>query len=263
MLRLTLVALLLSVATLTAAPIPRDAQPAPKQNPTSPTKISPKLLLLDFEWPQIPPLGGCPIPMPELPPPPIKTNCAASDRLTAYMLLATPPGTPDVKQDVVKNWPNIKELQEAIQAVAVENEWMDPREARYIMSNKDEFESDMAVLRKRYQELKDAPKVGDHERFGVDRKQVNELIRFNRAYLKHLEERLVWEQDRADIITTVIGETNQLYRAWDALRDAKCDFYYVTVRRHALIKLQNMVGKEAYITGVMPDYVPVWRFQQR
>ena len=47
---------------------------------------------------------------------------------------------------------------------------------------------------------------------------------------------------------------------WDAVRDARCEFYYVTVRRQSLQKLRDLIGKEAYAAGELPDYVPTWRF---
>ncbi|MBN9119836.1 MAG: hypothetical protein J0I06_11865 [Planctomycetes bacterium] len=67
---------------------------------------------------------------------------------------------------------------------------------------------------------------------------MNELIEFNCANRKH----------------------RRLYRQWDAVRDAQCDFYYVTVRRAALKKLRDEIGEDEFSTGHMPHYVPDWRF---
>ena len=89
---------------------------------------------------------------------------------------------------------------------------------------------------------------------------MNELIKFNRAYRKNLEERQVWEADRTDVLGAAIAETDRLYRQWDAVRDAQCDFYYVTVRRSALLKLRDAIGTDAFTAGRMPSYVPEWRF---
>ena len=49
---------------------------------------------------------------------------------------------------------------------------------------------------------------------------------------------------------------------WDAVRDARCEFYYVTVRRQALKKLRDLVGEEAYLAGTLPPNVPTWRFNE-
>jgi hypothetical protein len=72
----------------------------------------------------------------------------------------------------------------------------------------------------------------------------------------------VWESDRADIITQAINETQQLYHVWDAVRDARCEFYYVTVRRQALLKLRGLIGENDYYEAKLPPYVPIWRFTE-
>ena len=79
---------------------------------------------------------------------------------------------------------------------------------------------------------------------------------------KHLDTRQVMEADRADTIREAVRETDRLYAVWDAVRDSRCEFYYVTVRRQALKKLQEMVGPEAYAAGDLPPYVPEWRFAE-
>ena len=109
--------------------------------------------------------------------------------------------------------------------------------------------------------LVDAPRVADGMRF-PERAAVNELVRFNRSYLKHLQQRQQLEVDRADALRAVMWETDRLYQVWDAVRDARCEFYYVTVRRQALKKLKDLVGDEAYQTGTLPPNVPTWRFNE-
>ena len=150
-------------------------------------------------------------------------------------------------------------VRDAIHKTAVDWEIMDPRETRYVLAARDDFEADLNLLRKRYSDLADAPRLSDCQRL-PDRRIVNELIRFNRAYRKYLEDRQAWEADRIDLFCTALQETDRLYRHWDAIRDAQCDFYYVTVRRAALKKLRDGIGAEAFSTGQMPHYVPEWRF---
>src|SRR5439155_11277213 len=108
------------------------------------------------------------------------------------------------------------------------------------------FSADLNMLRRRYKELADAPRLADSYRF-PERAAVNELVRFNRAYRKNLDQRHLLETDR-------------LYQVWDAVRDARCEFYYVTVRRHALKKLKDQIGDEAWDTATLPPGVPTWRF---
>jgi hypothetical protein len=180
---------------------------------------------------------------------------SASDLLLAVSLLTAPVGTPE-QTPPEDNWVAVRD---AIHKTAVDWEIMDPRETRYVMATRDDFETDLNLLRKRYAELNDAPRLTECQRL-PDRRMVNELIRFNRAYRKYLEERQAWEVDRVDLFSTAIQETDRLYRQWDAIRDAQCDFYYVTVRRAALKKLREAIGDEAFSTGQMPHYVPDWRF---
>lgn len=180
---------------------------------------------------------------------------SASDLVLAAALLSAPVGTPE-QTPLESQWPAIRA---ALHKTAILWEIMDVREERYILATLDDFESDLNLLRKRYTELADAPRLIDCQRL-PDRKTVNELIQFNRAFRKHLEQSRNWEADRADIYHQAIRETDWLYRQWDAIRDAQCDFYYVTVRRAALKKLRDAIGEDDYRAGKMPSYVPEWRF---
>ncbi len=180
---------------------------------------------------------------------------SASDLILAATLLTAPVGTPE-QTPPEDQWVAVRD---AVHKLAVDWEIMDPRETRYVMATPEDFEADLNLLRTRYAELTDAPRLADCHRL-PDRRTVNELIRFNRAYRKYLEDRQAWETDRADLFHTVIQETDRFYRQWDAIRDAQCDFYYVTVRRHALKKLRDAIGADAFLTGRMPNYVPDWRF---
>jgi hypothetical protein len=180
-----------------------------------------------------------------------------ADLVLAAVLLTTPPGTPECVPPEGR-WPAIRD---AIHQVAVQWELLDPRETRYVLTRPEDFCTDLNMLRRRYQEFQDAPKVEDGMRF-PDRNTVNELVRFNRAYRKHLDQRQQFETDRAEAIRDVMWETDRLYQVWDAVRDARCEFYYVTVRRHALKKLRNLVGEEAYQKGQLPPHAPTWRFNE-
>jgi hypothetical protein len=181
---------------------------------------------------------------------------SASDLILAAALLTAPVGTPE-QTPSEDQWTAVRD---ALHKTAVGWEIMDPRETRYVMATREDFEADLNLLRNRYSELADAPRLSDAQRL-PDRRMVNELIRFNRSYRKYLEDRQAWEVDRADLFHTAIQETDRLYRQWDAVRDAQCDFYYVTVRRSALKKLRDSIGEDAFSTGHMPHYVPDWRFE--
>jgi hypothetical protein len=183
---------------------------------------------------------------------------SASDLILAAALLTAPVDTPE-QAPTEENWVAVRD---AIHKIAIDWEIMDSRESRYLLASRDDFAADLNLLRKRFADLADAPKLAECHRL-PDRHTVNELIKFNRAYRKHLEERQVWELDRADLFHNAIQETDRLHRQWDAIRDAQCEFYYVTVRRAALKKLREGIGAEAFVTGQMPQFVPAWRFASK
>lgn len=180
---------------------------------------------------------------------------SASDLFLATVLLSAPVGTPE-QVPAADHW---SVVQAALQETAINWEILDPRESRYVLAKPEDFQADLDFLRKRRAELADAPKVADSLRL-PDRRLMDEFIQFNRAYKRHLENRLVWEADRAEAIGEVVRETERLYRLWDATREAKCDFHYVTYRRLALKKLKDGLGETAYVAGELPPYVPDWRF---
>jgi hypothetical protein len=129
------------------------------------------------------------------------------------------------------------------------------------MARSEDWENDIALLRRRYQDLKDAPRLCDAQRF-PDRNTVNELLAFNRAYRRHLDSRQALEQDRGHDLRMALKETDSLYQVWDSVRDARCEYYYITVRRQALKRLQQMIGPDAYNAANLPPHVPLWRFQE-
>ena len=65
-----------------------------------------------------------------------------------------------------------------------------------------------------------------------------------------------------DELRIALNETDHLYQVWDSVRDARCNYYYVTVRRQALKTLREMIGTEAFYRGELPPHVPVWRFPE-
>ena len=177
------------------------------------------------------------------------------DLVLAAVLISAPPGTPE-QTPPPEQW---VAMQAALHKTAVTWEILDERETRYVLARPEDFEADLNLLRRRHVDLLDAPKLADACRL-PDRHVVNDLIRFNRAYRKNLETRQLWEADRADMIRISVLETDRLYRVWDAVRDARCEFYYVTVGRQAMLKLKEQLGEEAYAAGDLPPHVPEWRF---
>jgi len=149
----------------------------------------------------------------------------------------------------------------AVQKLAVQWEILDPREVRYVMARPEDFSADLKLLQRRYHDLANAPPVGDCSRF-PDRSIVNDMLAFNRSYRQHMDARQAVELVHWWEYREAVQETDRLYQIWDNVRDARCDYYYVTVRRHALQKLREAIGPEAYYAGCLPPHVPVWRFQR-
>jgi len=175
----------------------------------------------------------------------------------AYMLLTTPPGLIEAPPREA-DWPV---LREALQKAAIDLEILDKRESAYLFAKRAEFSDDINILRRRYVEYADAPRLSESFRL-PERNAVNDLITFNRGYRKHLVEKQNLERDRTEQYDIALMETDRLYKVWDLVRDARCDFYYVTVRRAALKKLKTSIGEEAYAMGQLPPNVPTWRFNE-
>lgn len=178
------------------------------------------------------------------------------DFILSMTLLTSPPDSvdPDVAAE------SHARLAPIVQALGVQMEILDPREVRYILTRPEDFSSDSTLLRRRYRELADAPLLHDSLRL-PDREAVNEMLSFNRAYRQNIDLRQALDLSRWWEHQATLQETEQLYQIWDTVRDARCEYYYVTVRRQALKRLRELVGEESYYSGQLPPYVPLWRFQ--
>lgn len=183
---------------------------------------------------------------------------SAMSYLLAVTLLTTPPEAfeplPDPEQ-----W---AELQEALIEIAIEWELLDPRETRYVFARLEDFDDNLNLIRRRYRDLCGAPKLADGARF-PDHRVVNEMLCQNRCYRRHLEARQAIDQDRTESLRAALREVDDLYQVWDAVRDARCEYYYVAVRRQALKRLQAMLSEDEYADGQLPPHVPLWRFADR
>jgi hypothetical protein len=182
------------------------------------------------------------------------------DAILAVALLTTPPELADFSDPIFT--PELyAQVRPTLQSLAVQWEVLDPREVRYVLIRLEDFPSDLKLLRRRYHELCDAPPLQDCKRF-PDRSTISDLLAFNRSYRQHLDSRQAIELVNWWGLQEEVEEVDRLYQVWDTLRDARCDYYYVTVRRQALKRLREMVGPEAYCTNTLPPHVPYWRFQK-
>jgi hypothetical protein len=177
--------------------------------------------------------------------------------LMALALLSAPPDGPEATAPAE----DAAHLRATMQEVAVQWEILDAREVRYILARPEDFGADLALMRRRFHDLLDAPPLADGLRF-PDRNTVNEFLALNRTYRQHVDVRQPVELAHWWELRAALQETDQLYQIWDMVRDARCEYYYVTVRRQALKRLRELLGEEAYYSAKLPPSVPVWRFQK-
>jgi hypothetical protein len=174
------------------------------------------------------------------------------DYVLAVALLTASPGAAENEHPPAA-------LRLPVQELAIRWEILDSRELRYILARPEDFASDLNLLRRRFRDLFNAPALADCQRF-PDRPVVNELLSFNRAYRQHIDVRQPVELTHWWELRVALQETDRLYQIWDHVRDARCDYYYVVVRRQALKRLRDQIGDDAYYSGDLPPCVPLWRF---
>ncbi len=177
------------------------------------------------------------------------------DYLLAVAMITTP-GDPSEAPGAFDHFATVRPT---AQALAVCWEVLDTRETKYVLNRQEDFATDLKLLRRRYDDLADAPPLHDCMRF-PDRSLISDLLAFNRTYRQQLENRQSLEMVYSWELREVVQEVDRLYQIWDTARDARCEYYYVHVRRGALKKLRDAVGEESYYSGTLPPHVPVWRF---
>lgn len=178
-----------------------------------------------------------------------------ADMIFAVSLLLAPAGTPE-QTPPPERW---AEVTGAIHRVAIDWEIMDKRECRYICGEPNDYQSDLDLLRRRRVEYADLPRLNDGAwlpRGPV----VDTYIEFNRDHLKHLDKRLIFEPDRADLLLKAICETQKLYGVLDGIREGTSELSYVTSRRKALGRVRDRIGQDAWDKCVLPECVPSWTF---
>ncbi len=171
----------------------------------------------------------------------------------ALLLLLLPPSSHPIilKSDFVAK---------QVFKLAVERELADPREISQFFQNPDEYASDVGVLQIRYQSLKNAPTLWYSGVFPQDICMIDQQKSMNKEYDRFIDSqtdflKISWVRNNK-----IKQENLRLYEIYDTLRDAKCAYYYVHVRRTALMKLREALGYEDFYEGRLPPPVPLWRF---
>ena len=143
-------------------------------------------------------------------------------------------------------------------ALALDAQLTDRREVAEFFHYPHETITHLRKLQDRFENLALAPLVEECERF-PDWRTIDGFLEFNRAYARDLKTRLALDTVHAHHLRQAAAENDYLYRVWSTLRDAR-PLYGVCYRRQALLRVREMIGDEAFYSGRMPPYVPVWRF---
>jgi len=144
-----------------------------------------------------------------------------------------------------------------LQCVALGMELMDRRECRYWLADPAQLDYDLADMRRRFFELRDAPPLCDAIRF-PPMELCRELRGWNTEYKQ-------WLQDRARLfprevwIPEAIAECEELWTIWDTALDAGNPDYYVFWRRRSLKRLRELIGEQMYYSGCLPPHIPARR----
>ncbi len=142
--------------------------------------------------------------------------------------------------------------------LAVSLQILDPRETRYVCVREEDWATDLALLRQRYQDLQAAPRLEEAEVL-PPRELVNEWLTFNRCYRCYLEGRMELDLVHQWELRQIVVRCDAMYHTLDLIRDAQCEFYYVTVRRSAL---RHLVDKYRALELVPLNFVPLEYFQE-
>lgn len=150
----------------------------------------------------------------------------------------------------------------AVNQLALDLEIEDPREAKYLLAKPEDWNSEINILCRRYQYLKDAPPLSDFERLPT-RETAMALKIFNREVKAYWLPFTAIPGDKGRAARDVVDEIDRCWVLWDAISDAGCIYYYVQVRREYMAKLRHLIGPDNYNAGRWPDHVPMWLFEER
>ena len=125
-----------------------------------------------------------------------------------------------------------------------------------MLTCQEDFQTDVPLLRGRLRELSGAPPLADAWRF-PPADVAHRHLAFNRTVHRDLTLRRDAMGGHLGF-DAALAETERLYKVWDAVRDARSDFYYVSVRRQALATLLQLIGPDAYHKAELPPPAPGW-----
>ncbi len=143
--------------------------------------------------------------------------------------------------------------------VAVQLQIMDLRETSYMFARKDEFATDLAMLRERFEKLREAPLVEDSGRL-PDREWARGQMALNRRLYALIHNRF---ENRLFEAMPLLNDLERRYQLYDKIVDATAPYYYVGIRRQALLEILQTVGPEIYYGGKpYPSVIPLEIFEE-
>lgn len=173
--------------------------------------------------------------------------------MVAFALLSGDPTQP--RDDLDKLRKAFPSLRQPMTTLALSMQILDPRECRFMLDKADEFDGDLVLLQRRERLLRAAPRLVDADRF-PPRAEMNEPIVTNLTLQKQLAEKKPKDEGEATALRGQKADLDRRYRIWDAARDARCEYYYVTVRRQALMRLKDLIGEADFKAAKLPPAVP-------
>jgi hypothetical protein len=144
---------------------------------------------------------------------------------------------------------------QSLKGIALKTELVGPHE-RWIA----DFRSELAYVRRHGRELASAPPISD-ALWLPPSAVAQECRRFNLGYQRCLELRRQVFLHHQEEWTEALQEAQYLGEVWRRVETATCLTNSWVCRRRALQELRQILGSEAYYSGLLPPCVPVWRFQ--
>lgn len=149
-----------------------------------------------------------------------------------------------------------------VKAAAVAVQVMDRNERNIYFAEEGHYQGDLRILRGRYLKYRDCPLVeqadalppADHSAEAVARNaQFRRWLEGNEVFYRSTGQGPVYDQTKR--------ENAELGQFWAAVREARCDYYYVIVRRDALRVLRDRFD---FIPGrdELPPSTPHWRLPE-
>jgi len=176
----------------------------------------------------------------------------------AAIIIVTPPQPMDMTKEIMHSHV------ESIRMLALEWQLIDPHEGKLTSyAFVSDFQDEVNFIRRRFQELKDAPRTEDRFRF-PPYETIASLWRFNREYHSYLEsQKLISSGDYLQRIDVVQQDNNELFEVWTLIHNATSPLTMIPQRRVALKKLRETIGHDNYYAARFPPSVPIWYFQTK